>query len=96
METLATLHTVCIRYLFCYYSGTLPHDHLINMATSLLQPFFCASNHLKFQSLPKPATHLAILYADCGAFDHQFAAINEENRGNGHTWRMPANLIADI
>ena len=26
----------------------------------------------------------------------QFAAMNAENRGNGHTWRMPANLIADI
>ena len=26
----------------------------------------------------------------------RFAAINVENRGNGHTWRMPANLIADI
>ena len=24
----------------------------------------------------------------------RFAAINVENRGNGHTWRMPANLIA--
>ena len=79
----------------------------------------------------KPATHLAILYADRGEFDRQrfslaidadtpgdffgsfenscdkspnlmgwlywrFAAINVENRGNGHTWRMPANLIADI
>ena len=26
----------------------------------------------------------------------RFAAINVENRGNGHTWRMPANLIGDI
>ena len=26
----------------------------------------------------------------------RFAAINVENRGNGHTWRMPANLIANI
>ena len=26
----------------------------------------------------------------------RFAAINVENRRNGHTWRMPANLIADI
>ena len=26
----------------------------------------------------------------------RFAAINVENRGNGHTWRMLANLIADI
>ena len=26
----------------------------------------------------------------------QFAAINVENRGNWHTWRMPANLIANI
>ena len=26
----------------------------------------------------------------------RFAAINVENRGNGYTWRMPANLIADI
>ena len=86
----------------------------------------------------KPATHLAILYADrgesptkiasdfraidadtpgdffrrsrrCGSFENscdkspnlmgwlywRFAAINVENRGNGHTWRMPANLIAD-
>ena len=25
----------------------------------------------------------------------RFAAINVENRGNGHTWRMPANLIDD-
>ena len=86
----------------------------------------------------KPATHLAILYADRGEFDRQrnfchwlmrkhlaiffadrgdvavlkthvikspnlmdwlyrrFAAMNVENRGNGHTWRMPANLFADI
>ena len=26
----------------------------------------------------------------------RFTAINIENRENGHTWRMPANLIADI
>ena len=26
----------------------------------------------------------------------RFADINVENRGNGHNWRMPANLIADI
>ena len=26
----------------------------------------------------------------------RFAAMTVENRGNGHTWRMPANLIADI
>ena len=26
----------------------------------------------------------------------RFTAINIENRGNGHTWRIPANLIADI
>ena len=26
----------------------------------------------------------------------RFTAINVENRGNGHTWRMSANLIADI
>ena len=26
----------------------------------------------------------------------QFAAINIENRGNRHTWRMPTNLIANI
>ena len=26
----------------------------------------------------------------------RFAAMSAENRGNGHTWRMPANLIADI
>ena len=26
----------------------------------------------------------------------RFAAIIVENRGNGHTWRMPANLVADI
>ena len=89
----------------------------------------------------KPATYLAILYADRGEFDlsenrlrfsppidadtpgdffadrgdvavlktHvikspnlmgwlscRFAAINVENRGNGRTWRMLANLIADI
>ena len=25
----------------------------------------------------------------------RFIAIIVENRGNGHTWRMPANLIAD-
>ena len=48
--------------------------------------------HLCFSSLNvlpfslKPATHLAILYA----------AMSVENRGNGHTWRMLANLIADI
>ena len=26
----------------------------------------------------------------------RFTAINVEDRDNGHTWRMPANLIADI
>ena len=26
----------------------------------------------------------------------RFAAVTVENRGNGHTWWMPANLIADI
>ena len=26
----------------------------------------------------------------------RFAAMTVENRGNEHTWRMPANLIADI
>ena len=26
----------------------------------------------------------------------RFAEINVENRGNGHTWRMLGNLIADI
>ena len=31
-----------------------------------------------------------------GWLSWRFAAINVENRGNGHTWRMPANLIADI
>ena len=61
----------------------------------------------------KPATHLAIFFADrtdveilkahvikspnlMGWLYWRFAAINVENRGNGHTWRMPANLIADI
>ena len=91
-------------------------------------------------ALLKPATHLAILYADRGEFDRQrkspaifagdwcghtwgthffadrgdvavlkshvikspsqlywrFAAMSVENRGNEHTWRMLANLIADI
>ena len=26
----------------------------------------------------------------------RFEVMTVENRGNGHTWRMPANLIADI
>ena len=57
-------------------------------------------------------THLAIFFADRsdvavlktrdkidqpdGLALLVFTAINVENRGNGHTWRMPANLIADI
>ena len=53
-------------------------------------------------SCVKPATHLAILYADRGDVailkSHviKFAAINVENCGDGHTWRMLANLISDI
>ena len=31
-----------------------------------------------------------------GWFYWWFAAMSAENRGNGHTWRMPASLIADI
>ena len=26
----------------------------------------------------------------------RFEVMTVENRGNGHTWRMPANLIADV
>ena len=76
----------------------------------------------------KPATHLAILYADRGEFDRTHLAIFFADRGDvavskshcdkiaqpdgltllairsderrksreGHTWRMPANLIVDI
>ena len=56
-------------------------------------------------------THLAIFFADCGdagSFEKikspnpmgwlywRFAAMTVENHGNGHTWRMPANLIANM
>ena len=70
----------------------------------------------------KPATHLAILYADRSEFDHfnllpekrfekscdkiaqpdklaLLAIRSDELRkspANGPTWRMPANLIANI
>ena len=60
-------------------------------------------------ALLKPATHLA-RSRRCGSFEKscdkspdlmgwlylRLAAMTVENRGNGHTWRMPANIIADI
>ena len=104
----------------------------LNDSTPPSQPVFGISKNSHPNIHFKPATHLAILYADRGEFERQrndfrprlmgthlaifFAdrgdvAVSKshvikspnlmgwlyvENRGNKHTWRMPANLIADI